>query len=225
MTSLRRLGAWTLALSLSSLGAAARGDLIYESAASLRTGVYNSQAGGVETDASFDSGVNFFVSAPVIVQSIGGKFTPSPVAGNNEIFGAIVRVNGQFDTPDLATNLLGTTLITLPGNQDVEDVSGALSVTLTPGWYAVLFGTGRFGATGSAFAVIDFDGQPANTTGDVTYGVRKSDGALIPEAAGSRYFVLGTAAVPEPSSAALALLGLAGVGVARLRARRARSRA
>jgi hypothetical protein len=208
-----------------SLVPTARAGLIYESEASLLTGHFNNSISGVETDSTFFSGVNFFVSSPVTVTDIGGKFAEQFSTGNNTIFGAIVQVSSQSDQPDLSKNLLGHTLITLPSDQDVENVSGPLALTLTPGWYALVFGaSSQFGATGAANAVETLDNQPANTTnGDVTYAIRQSDGLLIFQAAGARYFVEGSPAVatPEPASftlLAFGLIGMAGYGWRRRKA-------
>jgi hypothetical protein len=210
-----------LATALLALPAPARAGLIYESATTAITGPIKSTESGIEADSSFFSGVNFFVSSTAQVQDIGGHFFVPFVAGNNEIFGAIVRVNSATDPPipaDLSgSDVLGTTLITLPPALDSENVSGPLSLTLTPGWYAVIFGSGKFGATSElASAITLSDGQPANTNGVVTYALSQSDGTQIFQAAGARYFVDGQlTSIPEPSAALLLLIGLGAIGAAR----------
>jgi hypothetical protein len=162
----------------------------------------------------------------VTIQDIGGKFAEILSAGNDEIFGAVVRVSSRSDTPNLTTNLLGSTLLSV-GINDAENDSGPLSLALTPGWYALGFGSGRFGATGGlTVAVETLNGQQANTTnGDATYAIRQSDGQVFPQAPGSRYFAEGwfgpaASAVPEPASLTLlatGALGLAGYGWRRRR--------
>jgi hypothetical protein len=161
------------------------------------------------------------------VTDIGGHFFTPFTVGNNKIFGALVRVSGPSAPPtpaDLSgSDVLGTTLITLPPALTSDNVSGPLSLTLTPGWYAVIFGSGKFGATSDlASSIILSDGQPANVNGVVTYALRQSDGLQLFEQAGSRYFVEGQLlAAPEPSTVALLAVGLGIIGLAR-RARQGR---
>jgi hypothetical protein len=197
--------------------ASARGDLIFQSATTVLTGPITTGVGGIETDEIFYSGVNFFIPTTTIVSAIGGNFASITSAGNNEIFGAIVPVTGQNAPPvppDLSSGVLGTTLITLnTGSLDV--LSGTLNLTLTPGWYAEVFGSGRFGATsGLTVAAVTLNGQPDTSNGIVTYALRQSDGMQFLQSPGARYFVLGTT-VPEPSTAVLSLGLAALIAVAR----------
>jgi hypothetical protein len=192
--------------------APARGDLIFQSATTVLTGAITTGAGGIETDNIYYSGVDFFIPTTTIVSAIGGNFAGITSAGNNEIFGAIVPVTGQNAPPvppDLSSGVLGTTLIPL-NNGRLDVLSGTLNLTLAPGWYAEVFGSGRFGATaGLTLAAVTLNGQPDTSNGIVTYALRESDGTQFLQAPGARYFVLGTpASVPEPSTAVLSL-GLA----------------
>jgi hypothetical protein len=204
--------------------APARGGLIFQSATTVLTGPITTGVGGIETDNIFYSGVNFFIPTTTIVSAIGGNFAAVTSAGNNEIFGAIVPVTGQNAPPvppDLSSGVLGTTLITLnPGRLDV--LSGTLNLTLTPGWYAEVFGSDRFGATaGLTVAAVTLNGQPDTSNGIVTYALRQSDGMQFLQNPGARYFVLGTTvSVPEPSTAVLLSLGLAALLAVTWRLRR-----
>jgi hypothetical protein len=53
----------------------------------------------------------------------------------------------DFSTPDL----LGSTLLTFPVSSD--EVFGNLTLSLEPGWYALVFGSGLFGAIGDGATV------------------------------------------------------------------------
>ena len=85
-----------------------------------------------------------------------------------------------------------------------------LPVTLSPGTYALIFGSGRFGATGEGFL--------PKVSGDLpgaSYFVGESNhdvGSWIAatEISNARFVVLGST-VPEPSSFILAVIGLTGL--------------
>jgi hypothetical protein len=223
-------GTLTFVVYFAGLAAPARAGLLFESAQTAVTGP-TSNYSAIENDTSFFSGVNFFLASPAQVSDIGGHFINTLLNGNNEIFGAIVRVNGPTDPPspvDLSgPDVLGTTLITLPPVNDSENESGPLSLALTPGWYAVIFGSGKFGATNDASAaIVTSNGAAANFNGVITYALRQADGLQFFQAAGARYFVegqLAASAVPEPSSALLLLVGLGALAAVRGRSFRQRS--
>jgi hypothetical protein len=115
----------------------------YESAA---MGNANS-GGGYSLHSNQFLGVRFQVTSKVTISRIGGH-----IGGGGQVFGALVRLSGPNDLPDslnLTTpDVIGTTLLTLGG---FPDVSSPLVQQLEPGWYALVFGSGLFGATGSGF--------------------------------------------------------------------------
>ena len=86
-------------------------------------------------------GVKFHVSKPVTTGSIGGYFAPYSPGVEADIIGAIVRLDGPHDFPnsfDLTTSdVLGKTLIHVA--EPAADFAGDLTLTLTEGWYALLF--------------------------------------------------------------------------------------
>jgi len=86
-------------------------------------------------------GVKFHVSKPVTTGSIGGYFAPYSLGVEADIVGAIVRLDGPHDFPnsfDLTTSdVLGKTLIHVA--EPAADFAGDLTLTLTEGWYALLF--------------------------------------------------------------------------------------
>jgi hypothetical protein len=230
MATVRAVWFGAVALLL-SLAPPAKADILFESATPVFSGPWTSSISGVSAGFGFISGFNFEVTTPVHVTDIGGDFGIGFPTGNNQLFGAIAPAPGLIsppNPPDLSSNVLGTTLIPLPSNFPTANVSGNLSLDLSPGIYAVLFGSQKFGATGDATAVIFQDGQQANipVPGVFTYAIRQSDGAFLPQGSGPRYFVEGTVigqqppAVPEPSAVFLFGAGLAVLGVT-LRKRKA----
>jgi len=97
------------------------------------------------------TGVRFRLDLPVVTTRIGGHFL-SPSSGT--FFGAIVALDDENDFPnsgDLSTmDVLGTTMLTFP--EPSNEVLGDLNISLFPGWYALVFGSGLFGSTGNGVA-------------------------------------------------------------------------
>ena len=116
--------------------------------------IANSQANG--DIPSVFSGVRFQLLQPAITTSVGGHFVDSPSSGNT-FFGAIVRLDDETDFPnsgDLSTpDVVGATLLIFPDLS--AEVFGDLALELDPGWYALVFGSGLFGANGSGAAVLN----------------------------------------------------------------------
>jgi hypothetical protein len=98
-------------------------------------------------------GARFEVKETSLTTRIGGHFLGG--FDNDTFFGALVRLTDPIDFPDsvdLSTpDVLGSTLMLFP--EPSSEVFGNLSVELTPGWYAVMFGSGLFGATGRGAVV------------------------------------------------------------------------
>ncbi len=103
--------------------------------------------------------IRFQVSTidPIRTYEIGGQF--GGFRGNGNIFGAIVALTDINDVPDsvdLSTpDVLGTTLIPVFNEADPDRsfiTSGKLSLELSRGFYAAVFGSGKFGATSDGFS-------------------------------------------------------------------------
>ena len=96
--------------------------------------------------------IRFEVSGLVRTSQIGGLV--GSFGENAQVFGAIVALTDRDDVPDsvdLSTpDVLGHTLVRATEPASVN--AGKLAVELSEGWYAIVFGTGRFGATSDGFA-------------------------------------------------------------------------
>lgn len=121
-------------------------------------------------------GVKFHVSTPVTTGSIGGYFGPYGSV-EADIIGAIVRLHGPYDFPnsfDLTTrDVLGTTDIHVA--KTAGNYAGDLSLTLTGGWYALVFA-----ATGTADANNALMPRMVSDIGDPLYffGRTTTDGTM-----------------------------------------------
>ena len=130
---------------------AAEALLIYESAPNgplatpfVDPSPYGDPPPGVVVNQSL--GVRFYVPTPVTTGSIGGYFAPYETGIASDIIGAIVRLSGPYDFPNsfnLRTgDVLGKANIHI--STEAGNYAGDLSVSLTGGWYALVFA-----ATGS----------------------------------------------------------------------------
>ncbi|MEK6249569.1 MAG: hypothetical protein N2C12_15410, partial [Planctomycetales bacterium] len=84
------------------------------------------------------------------INTVGGHF--SGLGIDMDVFAAIVQLSGANDNPDAlnltGTDVLATTLIPLTTSPGLY--TGDMNLTLQPGWYALQFGTGAFGAQATA---------------------------------------------------------------------------
>jgi len=196
------LRATTLALSLlaAALPLAAHADT-FESASFVDESV---SGGDYFIDSTRYLGAVFTVTHTETLTAIGGNFTMYGDGGS--IFGAIVPVVGGALPGDVASTALAETLFTPAGG----DQSAAIGGVLKPGTYAVIFGSGLFGATGASGLV---SGQSAlGSPSFVQYG---GAGALTASAFGDdtlRVTVSATT-VPEPAANLMAALGLLTLGL------------
>jgi hypothetical protein len=110
--------------------------------------------GGSNVSASVFVGVRFFVDQPAIATGVGGHFIKNTGA-DESFFGAIVAIDDQHDFPDsgdLSTpDVVDSVLLRFP--EFSNEVSEPLTTRLMPGWYALVFGSGLFGATGKGVAL------------------------------------------------------------------------
>lgn len=169
--------------------------------------VDESVAGGAYfIDASRYLGVQFTLGSAVDLSSIGGNFTAYGDGGS--IFGAIVPVVGG-QAGDVATTALAEALFTPAGGEQ----SAALHVVLNPGTYAVVFGSGLFGATGASGLV---GGQ--GTLGAPSFLQYADGGSGTLTASGfgddTLRITVTASAVPEPASVAMMCAGLLAMGAA-----------
>lgn len=148
-----------------------------------------------------------------VVQQVGGVFSTT---SSLDVFGAIVRLSGPTDLPDTAdlssNDVLATTILHLQGGVNVTEAP--LPLTLSPGWYSLVFGTGKFGASMNPNLFVSLmpghslDGDPTQ----LTISIHQNDGSFIPQSSHGRFFATGIP-IPEPSSLLLAAMAAVGVMV------------
>ena len=176
---------------------------IYESATNLIPDGVPSIGSGTGAGAGTISGVIFELDVAVSTTAIGGHFynnDPDPPLGTAQtIFAAVVALEDENSIPDLDNNTLGHAILDTPGLMHAE-VEAPLEINLSPGWYALAYGSDRFGVGPShVLAIRDADGQPVNsgTTNTFAFSDSFSNFEVAP---GIRFFLRGNTVVPEPAS-------------------------
>ncbi len=177
-------------------------DVIYESATLGPTG----QTSGLGVFDEQFLGSRFSISQTVQVTEIGGHID-SLFSGDN--FGAIIQLSGPGVLPSGSPFDVGEVIAstTFTPSSPSSDISTPLSVILPPGDYALVFGSGLFGATGIGNMPSNNPTTPAGTGSfffwnniswiegkftDVRFTV---NGNAVGGAVGGEYFTLDTTAL------------------------------
>jgi hypothetical protein len=210
---------FVLMCALAKLAVAA--PIIFESASLGVTGV---QFPGSAIAPAQYIGVRFEIDQTTIVSAVGGHISSNPNV-HQDLFAAIVPLAGATAVPAESPGTFSPLAVTtfLPPILS-DDIRVPLSVTLDPGWYALIFGSGRFGATGEGALISN--GAPLPGISQASFFHASSPFLLAPppnwqavsSQVGTRYVVEGVA-VPEPSSV---LLFTGGAGALLLLLRRPR---
>ncbi|HEY4124568.1 MAG TPA: PEP-CTERM sorting domain-containing protein [Rhizomicrobium sp.] len=199
-----RAAAFIGAMALAAPFAAHAGSIVETAVLTDDSGDYNVLPG----DFARLFGTTFTLTQKTELTSVGfgyGRF-----AGGS-VYAAIVPVDPTTGFPlanasDIEAAALGHAVINAPFVTDasqIGDATAALSLMLDPGTYAVVFGAGLYGTTGSAFSEGNSLGQ------DIFSSFAGSDWADF--GGDDVRLLLNGDAVPEPMTLALMLAGLLGV--------------
>lgn len=149
---------------------------------------------GIVLSSNIWSGFRFEITGGARIVGLGLEFTPEP--GPGTVFGALVRLTGASDVPDDpalgGSDVLDVRSISVPSTGGAPVVAqAALDVLATPGWYAVVFGTGAFGATltGGTIPSGGGGGCRALPGSGYPFSLRQSDGMFILQGAEPHMFV------------------------------------
>lgn len=190
-------------------------DVLFESGTLGPTGIpYGGLGGGTAPGSSgvtpdVFSGVRFELSALAQTTRVGGHFVADPRIATTSFFGAIIRLDDGTDFPDsgdLSTaDVVGATVLAFP--HPSAEVFSDLEVTLDPGWYALVFGSGLFGASGIGAAVLN-NPDVGNPSYIAFQPCCASEwGNLSPVFRNSRLVVEGNV-IPEPPAVAIWLIAM-----------------
>ena len=198
------VSAIAVALSVHGFASPTFADSLFESGTLGPTGipwqdVYDQLVFGENVSGVAFNGARFEIIERAVTTQVGGHFV-GPPNSDTTLFAAIIALDNANDFPnsiDLSTpDVLGTTLLTVPDISD--DIAGNLALELSPGWYALVFGSGLFGAEGDAAALLN--NTDVGSPDYIGFLTGFGWGSRLP---GKHFFVTGEF-VPEPSSFALA---------------------
>ena len=198
-------------LSLAAAPTPANATILFETAAytGVDTGEYIIQ------DTRF-IGAAFTLTKSREITGIGGQFGGYP---SGSVFGAIVPLASQTSLPSfapsaIASNAVADVVFSLPTVTAI-DFTAPLDVTLPAGSYAVIFGSGAFGASG--WGGLGDQNTPIGSPNYVSYFSFDGDVWSGDSYDGVRITVSG---VPEASTWAMLIAGFAGLGLCGYRAAR-----
>jgi uncharacterized repeat protein (TIGR01451 family) len=172
--------------------------LVFESTA-------QGSAGGGVLLSTHPSGYSFRVIERTHISEVG--VLAKATGGTRTFYAAIHRLGTPWSIADIAgdSGLRGVALLTVSPS-DTGDAVAPLDLTLEPGWYALVAGTGRYGADAPDSSVtLANTGMPvaANTFGP--YTLDPATNGRVFQAATLRLFLRGQA-LPPPSSPTAFLL-------------------
>ena len=184
---------------------AVHADVIYQSAAYVPGGSFGYLING-DPDNFYFVGGAFSLSSAAEVTSLGGVFDGS----NGSLFGALIELNSVSDRPDINPGNIASAALTsvvfapVEGDQTINLLA---PVTLAPGAYALVFGTGAFGASAD-FVDVTQGQSPLDISNLFQYSNDGSQAITGASNAVSLTVNGEVLAVPEPGSAALMMAGL-----------------
>lgn len=198
-------------LSLLALSLPVQAAIIHESATLGPTGV--GFGSGFTIGSGQYLGSRFSVSGTVEVDQIGGH-----IAGGfgSTIFGAIINLQSPtalpVGTPFAAGTVVASTTFT-PSSPSADNLV-PLSVTLVPGDYGLIFGSGMFGSP--SFGIATMPGGDTNITGSASYFLWNGFNWANNSSFNNTRFVV-SSPVPIPGAMLLFGSGLAALGAWRHR--------
>ena len=150
-------------------------------------------------------GSRFQIDTTTEVTHIGGHM--GTVFG--DLFGAIISLSGSDALPSgnpfASSETVASTTFN-PGSPS-SDFLTPLSVTLSAGYYALIFGSGQFSAIGQGFMTTNNFGIPGQQNSYLKWSSSGWDNASL---TGTRFVVEGNP-IPEPKTLYLMRFGLLGV--------------
>jgi hypothetical protein len=206
-----------LLVAMFTVAGQAHGLIIHESATLGSTG----QTAGTNISSVQFLGSRFHIDTTTKVTHIGGHMG---ITGG-DLFGVIVSLSDPTlsnpnplpsGSPFDSSEIVASTTFN-PGSPS-SDFLTPLSVTLSVGYYALIFGSGQFGTMGQGFMTTN----NTDISGQASYFHWNSSGWIDGGFVNTRFVVTGNP-IPEPTTLCLMGFGLLGVLVVVIRRRRAKS--
>ena len=171
-------------------------ELLFESRAPGTSG------GGLVISNSLFPGHTFRLLEPAEITGLGGDNLSS--YSSESIFTALYKIATPDSTPDVAndSDLLEAAVIEVDSSSPVEGI-GEVSLTLEPGWYSILMGSGRHGATaGDGAVTLGSTGTSTTPQSLGAYSMNADTNQRILQSATTRLLIQGfplEPAAPDPN--------------------------
>lgn len=192
-----------LAVLMSTAVASAHGNdvepIVFESTAP-------GNAGGGVSLSSNPTGYSFRVLERTHISEVGVQATAYD--GPYTFYAAIYRIGTPFSVADIAgdSGLLDVALLTA-SSASVGDAVAPMDVTLEPGWYALVAGTGRYGADAPNLSVtLTNTGMPVADYTFAPYTINATTNARVFQGATLRLLLRGQTLPPSPPSSTAFLM-------------------